>query len=95
MYNKETKKRTGSSTKRLPPEYGRLTAFINNDGERTELDLVDCLSVLTEKEISNSELYFKDGVPNGQFSCVDPKTMHLSAYYDELGSGKQSIEIRF
>ena len=47
----------------IPPQYGRVGAFINNNGERTKLELVDCRSVLTEKEFSNSILHFQYGVP--------------------------------
>ena len=53
----ELKKSTNVKTKKegqIPPQYGRLAAFSDNNDELTELQLVDCLSVLTEKEFSNS-----------------------------------------
>ena len=39
----------------IPSQYGRVAAFASNNGELTELDLVDCRSFLTDKEFSSSD----------------------------------------
>ena len=39
-------------------QYGRVAAFLSKKGVRTELKIVDCRSVLSEKEFSNSYQYF-------------------------------------
>ena len=57
MKNKTTNEVTWNSGGQIPPEYGRFGAFINNNGSREELELVDCRSVLTEKELSLSANY--------------------------------------
>ena len=53
---------TGEETyyrdEQIPPHYGHVGAFVNNNGERKELELVDCRSVLTDKEFSNSLGFF-------------------------------------
>ena len=58
MKNKTTNEVTWNSGGQIPPEFGRFGAFSNNNGSRAELELVDCRSVLTEKELSNSADYF-------------------------------------
>ena len=56
----------------IPPQYGHVGAFVNNNGERNELDLVDCRSVLTDREIFNSVTYFLGGVSVDLITCADP-----------------------
>ena len=69
--NLSTNETTKTQNAQIPPEYGHVGAFSNINGERTELELVDCRSVLTEKEFSFSEQFFQDGVTEGSVSCVD------------------------
>ena len=83
----------------VPSKFGRIAAFLTNleqadQPERTELELVDCRAVLTEKEISNSPNSFQKGVSLGVTSCIDQNNAKLSKYSDDLGPGSLVIEIK-
>ena len=58
MTNVSTGEKTWTWGTQIPAQYGRVAAFSKNKGERTELELVDCRSALTEKELSDSEKKF-------------------------------------
>ena len=84
----------------IPPEFARIAAFLTDYEQsdkpvRTELQLADCRSVLTEEKIENSPRSFQNGVSDGSAICVDSENANLSRYVDDLGSGKVVIEIRY
>ena len=73
-------------------KFARIAAFLTDSQYEdqpvlTELNLIDCRSVLTETEMANSSREFQNGVNQGVMSCIDPDNAILSKYNDDLGSG--------
>ena len=73
--------------KLIPPQVGKLTGVTGvdlkkeeNPYPRKELELIDCMKVLSQQALESAEYHSKKAITSKKGRCLDPQEANLSWY---------------